>query len=80
MSTHDEVGRTRSQALTPREAEALVWAGRGLTAEQSGSQMGITENTVRDVRRSALRRVGAVCLAQAIVIALKRGELSIEEL
>ena len=80
MNTPEVIGRVRSQSLTPRERDALVWAGRGLTAEQSGAQMGITENSVKDVRKSALRRVGAVCLAQAIVIAIKRGDISIEQL
>ena len=80
MSSPEVIGRSRSQALTRREIDALVWAGRGLTAEQSGAQMGVAENTVKDFRNNALRRLNAVCIAQAIVIALKRGDISLEQL
>lgn len=73
-------GRRRSESLSQRERDALTWAARGLTAEQSSSQMGVTEGTVKDHRKNALRRMGAVCLAQAIVIALKRGEISLEQI
>lgn len=79
MNTH-ETGRKRSASLTPREAEVLVWAGRGLTAEQTGIRMGIAESTVKDTRSAALRRMDAVCLTQALSVALRRGDLTVEQL
>lgn len=75
-----EVGRKRSVTLTPREADALIWAGRGLTAEQTGARMGIAESTVKDIRCNALRRLDAVCLTQALSIALRRGDLTVDQL
>jgi DNA-binding CsgD family transcriptional regulator len=75
-----EVGRKRSVTLTRREADALIWAGRGLTAEQTGARMGIAESTVKDIRCNALRRLDAVCLTQALSIALRRGDLTVEQL
>lgn len=75
-----EVGRKRSVTLTRREADALIWAGRGLTAEQTGARMGIAESTVKDIRCNALRRLNAVCLTQALSIALRRGDLTVEQL
>jgi DNA-binding CsgD family transcriptional regulator len=79
MST-PEIGRKRSVTLTRREADALIWAGRGLTAEQTGARMGIAESTVKDIRCNALRRLDAVCLTQALSIALRRGDLTVEQL
>lgn len=79
MSTH-EVGRRRSVELTRREADALIWAGRGLTAEQTGARLGLAESTVKDIRCNALRKLDAVCLAQALSIALRRGDLTVEQL
>lgn len=75
-----EVGRKRSVTLTRREADALIWAGRGLTAEQTGARMGIAESTVKDIRCNALRRLDAVCLTQALSIALRRGDLTVDQL
>lgn len=75
-----EIGRKRSVTLTRREVDALIWAGRGLTAEQTGARMGIAESTVKDIRCNALRRLDAVCLTQALSIALRRGDLTVEQL
>jgi len=72
--------RTRSKKLTPREAQALVWAARGLTAEQTSTRMGISTLTVKDTRRSAINRMDSVCLTQALAVALKRGDLTIDQL
>ena len=80
MSSPDVGGRKRSETLTPRERDVLVWAGRGLTADQTGARMGIAESTVKDLRGNALRRLDAVCLTQALSIAIRRGDLSVEQL
>lgn len=70
----------RSEKLTRREIDALIWAGRGLTAEQTGARMGIAASTVKDTRCSALRRLNAVCLTQALSVALRRGDLTVDQL
>jgi DNA-binding CsgD family transcriptional regulator len=80
MSSPDVVGRRRSESLTPRERDVLVWAGRGLTADQTGARMGIAASTVKDLRCNALRRLDAVCLTQALSVAIRRGDLSVDQL
>lgn len=72
--------RTRSKKLTPREAQALIWAARGLTAEQTAARMGIATTTVKDTRKCAISRMESVCLTQALAVALKRGDLTIDQL
>lgn len=72
--------RTRSKSLTPREAQSLIWAARGLTAEQSAARMGIATTTVKDIRKSAISRMDSVCLTQALAVALRRGDLTIDQL
>lgn len=72
--------RTRSKTLTPREAQSLIWAARGLTAEQSAVRMGIATSTIKDIRKSAISRMDSVCLTQALAVALRRGDLTIDQL
>lgn len=80
MSSLDVGGRRRSESLTPRERDVLVLAGRGLTADQTGARMGVAASTVKDLRCNALRRLDAVCLTQALSVALRRGDLKVEQL
>lgn len=72
--------RARSKSLTPREAEALIWAARGLTAEQTALRMGIATATVKDTRKNAISRMESVCLTQALAVALRRGYLTVDQL
>jgi LuxR family transcriptional regulator len=54
--------------LTPREAEALEWLGRGLEAKEIAVKMGISENTVKNHLYLAYRALGVETAAEAFIV------------
>ncbi len=73
-------GRISSVDVTPREKEVLLLMGRGYGNKEIADKLGISDETVKAHVTSLLRKLEAENRLQAIVQALKRGLISIEEL
>ena len=58
-------GRTAA-GLTAREHEVLVLVGQGRTSPQIAAELGITRDTVNDLVRSAMRRLGVTTRTAAV--------------
>lgn len=65
------------KTLPPREHDVLVASAEGLTAKTTARRLGISPHTVRVYRDNAMRRLGAVTITQAVVIALNSGALTL---
>mgnify|MGYP003613961381 CR=1 FL=1 len=63
-----------------QRSQANVNNGEPLTAEQTAARMGVATATVKDTRKSAISRMESVCLTQALAVALRRGDLTIDQL
>jgi DNA-binding CsgD family transcriptional regulator len=61
---------TRIKSLTPREREVLTWVAQGKSAWEIGEILRITERTVNEHVRTAVRKLGATNRPQAVAIAL----------
>jgi DNA-binding NarL/FixJ family response regulator len=60
-------------ALTPREAEVLVWVARGLGNKEIGEQIGTAAGTVKAHIQNILGKLEAKDRTHAVTIALERG-------
>ncbi len=69
-----------SEELSPREREVLILAGQGLPASEVGSLLSITERTVAAHLTSIYGKLGARNKTEAILLALKKGIVMLEEL
>ncbi len=60
--------------LSPRERDVLLWTARGKTSWETGQILGLTEGTVNQYLRCAMKKTGASnrvhCVAQAIELGL----------
>jgi two-component system response regulator DegU len=63
--------------LTPREMEILNHVAQGLLNKQIANQLGISEQTIKNHVTSILRKLNANARTEAVVLALKRGLVSI---
>ncbi len=68
------------EELTAREREVLLYTARGMTATRVASSLGITERTVGAHLASVYSKLGAKNKTEAILIALKRGILFLDQL
>lgn len=69
-----------SEELSPREREVLILAGQGLPASEVGGILSITERTVAAHLTSIYGKLGARNKTEAILLALKKGLVLLEEL
>jgi DNA-binding CsgD family transcriptional regulator len=69
---------TRTQPLTPREREVLIWAAQGKSALEIGKILHITKRTVDEHVHSAARKLGATNRTQAVAIALRRRMIGVD--
>jgi DNA-binding NarL/FixJ family response regulator len=60
-------------ALTPREAEVLMWVARGLGNKEIGEQIGTAAGTVKAHIENILGKLQAKDRTHAVTIALQRG-------
>lgn len=69
--------RTRFESLRPREREVLQLVSSGLLNKQVAAKLGLSEITVKLHRGSAMRKMQAKTLAEAVRMmeTLERGEL-----
>ncbi|WP_051966497.1 response regulator transcription factor [Kitasatospora mediocidica] len=61
--------------LTDREAELITHYALGKQQRQIAKEMGVTENTVKSLTKSAFERLGAVNNANAVALAISLGLL-----
>jgi DNA-binding NarL/FixJ family response regulator len=61
--------------LTTRELEILTAAARGLSVIETGRDLFLSPNTVKTYRRTALRRLGARNVREAVALAHATGLL-----
>jgi len=67
------------QHLTRREAEILKLAGTGLSNRDIGDYLGVTERTVKGHFGNILGKMGVRSRTEAVLEALKRGWITLEE-
>ncbi len=59
-----------------REVQVLTLAAEGLTGAKSAQRMGVSYETVRKWRQSALERLGASTVTQAVAILMRAGVIA----
>jgi DNA-binding NarL/FixJ family response regulator len=64
-------------SLTPREMEILDYIAQGLLNKQIALQLGISEQTIKNHVTSILRKLNANARTEAVVLALRKGLISI---
>jgi DNA-binding NarL/FixJ family response regulator len=67
----------RTQPLSPREREILTVAAAGLSTKAIARQLELSPNTVKFHLQAAFEKLGAATRTEAVVTAIRRGELSI---
>lgn len=65
-------------ALTPREAEVLLWVARGLGNKEIGTQLGTASGTVKAHIQNILSKLDAKDRTHAVTIALQRGIIHLD--
>jgi PAS domain S-box-containing protein len=65
------------RVLTPREREVLGLIAMGNTSVEIGAELGISAKTVSAHTGNILGKLGAKTRAQAIALAIQRGDLSV---
>jgi DNA-binding NarL/FixJ family response regulator len=68
------------EPLTPREHEVLLLASRGFSIKDSAARLSITERTVQAHLTSIYAKFNCRSKGEALLVALKFGLLSLEEL
>jgi DNA-binding NarL/FixJ family response regulator len=68
------------EPLTPREREVLLLASRGFSIKDSAARLSITERTVQAHLTSIYAKFNCRSKSEALLVALKFGLLSLEEL
>ena len=64
--------------LTPRETEILEYIARGYLNKQIASEFAISEQTIKNHVTSILRKLNANARTEAVVVALRRGIISLD--
>jgi DNA-binding NarL/FixJ family response regulator len=72
-----EEPRPLGSPLSPREREVLELAGSGLSTKAVARKLGISPNTVKFHLQAAFDKLGAASRAEAIMAAIRRGELPV---
>jgi DNA-binding NarL/FixJ family response regulator len=68
----------RRRGLTTREREVLTLLARGYTGEEVARQLQVSAETVRAHVRNSVTKLHARTRLHAVVLALQRGEISLE--
>ena len=77
LSSHSETEYLAS-TLTKRETEILEYIARGFLNKQIASSLEISEQTIKNHVTSILRKLNANARTEAVVIAIRRGIISID--
>ncbi len=73
-----EAGTQRRRGLTPREREVLTLLARGYTGEEVARELAVSAETVRAHVRNSVTKLHARTRLHAVVMALQRGEITVE--
>ncbi|MDR1914974.1 MAG: response regulator transcription factor [Synergistaceae bacterium] len=73
-------GDVAPEELSPREKEVLILTAQGMQGHRTASKLSITERTVQAHLASVYNKFGARNKTEAILIALKRGIIFLDEL
>jgi DNA-binding NarL/FixJ family response regulator len=73
-------GFAEPEELSSREREVLICTARGMTGHRVASELSITERTVQAHLASVYNKLGAKNKTEAILIALKRGVIFLDQL
>lgn len=73
-----EAGGRRRRGLTPREREVLTLLARGYTGEEVARELAVSAETVRAHVRNSVTKLRARTRLHAVVMALQRGEITVE--
>lgn len=73
-------GEELSEALSPREREVLLCAARGYSSKEVAAKLFISERTVQTHLASVYDKLGAHNKTEAMLLALKHGLMTLEEL
>jgi DNA-binding NarL/FixJ family response regulator len=68
----------RRRGLTTRECEVLTLLARGYTGEEVARELKVSGETVRAHVRNAVTKLHARTRLHAVVLALQRGEITLE--
>ena len=63
--------------LTPRETEILNYIAQGYLNKQIAAELGISEQTIKNHVTSILRKLNANVRTEAVVVAIKKGLISL---
>lgn len=69
-----------TESLSPREREVLLCAARGLSSKEVAGKLFISERTVQTHLASVYDKLGAHNKTEAMLLALKHGLMTLEEL
>jgi DNA-binding CsgD family transcriptional regulator len=69
---------TGSAGLTPREREVITLLAEGLNGTEIAARLVLSPETVRIHIRHARDKLGARTRAHAVVLALRKGEISLD--
>ncbi len=64
--------------LTRRETEILSYIGQGYLNKQIASELGISEQTIKNHVTSILRKLNANARTEAVIVAIKQGLITIK--
>jgi PAS domain S-box-containing protein len=72
----DPPARSRAGRLTPREREIVQMIADGLTDREIALRLGLSPATARTHARNLIGKLGAHTRAQAVAIAIRRGDIA----
>lgn len=72
-----ETAESAATPLSPRERTVLELTGAGLATKAVARRLGISPNTVKFHLQAAFDKLGVASRAEAIMAAIRRGELSV---
>ena len=75
LSSFDEAAKPVEGHLTDRERDCVLWTSIGKTSAETGSKLGISENTVNHYLSSAAAKLGTANKAHTVAEAIRRGLL-----
>ena len=76
QGTEESPARSRAGQLTPREREILQMIADGLTDREVAQRLGLSPATARTHARNLIGKLGAHTRAQAVAIAIRRGDIT----
>jgi DNA-binding NarL/FixJ family response regulator len=73
------IGEVLGKPLTPRQRDALIGRAQGKAVKEIAHDWGIAFTTVHETLQNAYARLGAVSSIEVIFAAIRRGDITLEE-